>query len=83
MLVGLVVGGLCLRASVIPFWDKWFPVALAVGGWWLPDAQAAWHRRRYARGLGALADDFGARQQALEGAVKLADLLPPAPPSRP
>lgn len=79
--LGLVVGGLCLRAPFIPIWEKWFPFALAVGGWWLPDAQALWHRRRYARGLGAIVRDFGARQPALEGAVRLADLLAPVSPS--
>jgi hypothetical protein len=74
--VGLVVGGLCVAAPFIPIWEKWFPFALAVAGWWLPDAQAAWHRRRYARRLGAIVKDLGARQRALEARVTLADLLP-------
>jgi hypothetical protein len=74
--VGLVVGGLCVKLPFIPIWEKWFPFALAVGAWWLPDAQAAWHRRRYARRLGAIVSDVGARQQALEAKVTLAELLP-------
>jgi hypothetical protein len=76
--VGLVVGGLCLRAPFIPIWEKWFPFALAAAGWWLPDAQAAWHRRGYARRLGAIVRDVAARQAELESAVTLAELLPPA-----
>jgi len=78
--LGLVVGGLCLRAPFIPIWEKWFPFALAVAGWWLPEAQAAWHRRHYARGLGAIVRDFDARQPALEGAVPLVDLMGPVSP---
>jgi hypothetical protein len=75
-LVGLVVGGLCVAAPFIPIWEKWFPFALAAAGWWLPDAQSAWHRRRYARRLGAIVKDLGARQPAIEARVTLADLLP-------
>jgi hypothetical protein len=71
---GLLVGGLCVEAPFIPIWQKWFPFALAVGGWWLPDLQAAWHRRRYGRQLGALVRDIGSRQRALEAAVTLKEL---------
>jgi hypothetical protein len=74
--VGLLVGGLCLRLPFIPIWEKWFPFALGVGAWWLPDAQAAWHRRRYARRLGEIVSEVGARQRALEAKVSLAELLP-------
>jgi len=78
--LGLVVGGLCVAAPFIPIWEKWFPFALAVAAWWLPDAQAAWHRRRYAGRLGAIVRDVGLRQPALEARVSLAELLPPAGP---
>lgn len=74
VLVGLVVGGLCVKAPFIPIGEKWFPFALAVGGWWLPDAQAAWHRRGYAKRLGELVRDVGSRQPALEAAVTLKEL---------
>jgi hypothetical protein len=74
VILGLVVGGLCVKAPFIPLWDKWFPFALAAGGWWLPDAQAAWHRRQYTRRLGELVRDVGSRQQALEAAVTLKEL---------
>src|SRR5262245_2558445 len=74
--IGLAVGGLCLRLPFIPIWEKWFPFALAAGSWWLPDAQVAWHRRRYARRLGAIGSDVGSRQRALEAKVSLAELLP-------
>jgi len=74
--VGLVVGGLCLRAPFIPIWEKWFPFALAAGSWWLPDLQALWHRRGYARRLGGIVQEISSRQRALEGAVTLAELLP-------
>ncbi len=77
MFLGLVVGGLCVAAPFIPIWEKWFPFALAVAAWWLPDAQAAWHRRRYAGRLGAIVRDVGLRQPALEARVSLAELLPP------
>ena len=75
---GLVVGGLCVAAPFIPIWEKWFPFALAVGGWWLPDAQSWLHRRRYARRLGEIVRDMAGAQPALERAVTLADLLPPS-----
>ena len=74
--IGLLVGGLCVKLPFIPIWEKWFPFALAAGAWWLPDAQAAWHRRQYARRLGAIVSDVGSRQRALEARVSLAELLP-------
>jgi len=76
LFTGLAVGGLCVAAPFIPIWDKWFPFALALAAWWLPDAQAAWHRRQYARRLGAMVKDVASRQQALEARVTLAELLP-------
>lgn len=75
---GLVVGGLCVAAPFIPIWEKWFPFALAVAGWWLPDAQSWLHRRRYAGRLGEIARDMAGAQPALDRAVTLADLLPPS-----
>jgi hypothetical protein len=77
LFVGLFVGGLCVKAPFIPIWEKWFPFALAVGAWWLPDAQTAWHRRGYARRLGELVRDIGSRQRALEAAVTVAELEAP------
>src|SRR4051812_14419061 len=43
VLGGLVLGGLVVWLPFIPIWEKWLPFALAAGGWWLPDAQVAWH----------------------------------------
>lgn len=74
--LGLLIGGLCVKLPFIPIWEKWFPFALAGAAWWLPDAQAAWHRRHYARRLGAIVSDVGSRQRALEARVSLAELLP-------
>jgi hypothetical protein len=74
---GLAVGGLCVAAPFIPIWEKWFPFALAVAGWWLPDAQAWLHRRRYARRLGDIVRDMAGAQPALDRVVTVADLLPP------
>ena len=77
---GLALGGICVALPFIPIWEKWFPFALAVAGYFLPDAQTRWHRRRYARQLGEVVRDFAALQPRLEEAVKLADLLTEAPP---
>jgi len=74
---GLTIGGLCVAAPFIPIFEKWFPFALAVASWWLPDAQAALHRRRYARQLGRLVVQMARAQPALDRAVTIGDLLPP------
>jgi hypothetical protein len=73
-LAGLLVGGLCVALPFIPIWEKWFPFAVGVAAWWLPDAQAAWHRRRHGRMLGRMVRDLAARQPALESRVSLAEL---------
>ena len=77
---GLALGGLCVELPFIPIWEKWFPFALSVAGYFLPDAQLRWQRHRYARQLGDIVRDFSALQPRLEQAVKLTDLLgePPA-----
>lgn len=75
---GLTIGGLCVWLPFIPIWEKWFPFALATLGWWLPDAQARWHRRRYARRLGALVQQLGAAQPALDRYMTIQELSPPA-----
>jgi hypothetical protein len=72
---GLALGGLCVALPFIPIWEKWFPFALAAAGYFLPDAQLRWQRRRYARQLGDIVRDFSALQPRLEQAVKLTDLL--------
>jgi hypothetical protein len=74
VLAGLLVGGLCVALPFIPIWEKWFPFAVGAAAWWLPDAQAAWHRRRYARKLGGIAEAVATRQRALESRVTLAEL---------
>jgi len=74
---GLVLGGLLVWLPFIPIWEKWVPFAMGVGGWWLPDAQAAWHRRRYGRELGEIARRAAAAQPALEARVSMSELLPP------
>jgi len=76
---GLALGGLCVALPFIPIWEKWFPFALSIAGYFLPDAQVRWQRRRYARQLGDLVRDFAALQPRLEAAVKLTDLLGEAP----
>jgi len=76
---GLCVGGLCVAAPFIPIWEKWFPFALSIAGYFLPDAQMRWQRRRYARQLGEVVRDFAALQPRLEEAVKLTDLLGEVP----
>ena len=75
VLIGLVIGGLCVALPFIPIWEKWFPFALALSGWWLPDVQVRWHKRRYARALGAIALKVAATQPLLEGRVSMDSLL--------
>jgi hypothetical protein len=78
---GLVLGGLVVWLPFIPIWEKWLPFALAAAGWWLPDAQAAWHRRRHARDLGRIVRRLAESQPALEARVTVTELLPPGRPS--
>jgi hypothetical protein len=73
--LGLLVGGLCVALPFIPIWEKWFPFALAVGGWWLPTAQLGFHRRRYARALGQIVQRMSQLQPALEGRITMESLL--------
>ena len=80
---GLALGGLCVELPFIPIWEKWFPFALAVAGYFLPDGQLRWQRHRYARQLGDIVRDFSALQPRLEQAVKLTDLLGEPPPGEP
>jgi hypothetical protein len=78
VLIGLVVGGLIVWAPFIPIWEKWFPFAVALLAWWLPDVQIRWHKRRYARELGAIATTMERAQPALDQYITITDLLPPA-----
>jgi hypothetical protein len=80
VLGGLTLGGLIVWAPFIPIWEKWLPFALAVAGWWLPDAQAAFARRRYGRELGRIVHRLGEAQRALEARVPVTELLPPGRP---
>jgi hypothetical protein len=75
--VGLTLGGLCVALPFIPIWEKWFPAALAGAAWWLPDVQALWHRRRYARTLGRMVRGVAARQPAMEAKVTVKELASP------
>jgi hypothetical protein len=73
----LVLGAILLRAPFIPLAGKWIPFVLAVLAWWLPDVQARWHRRRYARELNELVASIASAQPALDRHIELAELLPP------
>jgi hypothetical protein len=75
--VALCIGGLMVWAPFIPIWEKWFPFVLGASAWWLPDAQVAWHKRRYARALGGIARRMGELQPRLEGMVTTEELLLP------
>jgi hypothetical protein len=77
VLGGLTLGGLIVWLPFIPIWEKWVPFALAISGWWLPDAQVAWHRRRYGRELGRIVGRLAASQPQLEARVPMSELLPP------
>jgi len=80
VLAGLTLGGLIIWLPFIPIWEKWVPFALAIAGWWLPDAQGAWHRRRYGKELGRIIRRLEGCQAALEAGVPMTELLPPAAP---
>jgi hypothetical protein len=77
VLGGLALGGLVVWLPFIPIWERWVPFALAASGWWLPDAQVAWHRRRYGRELGRIVRRLAEAQTLLEARVPLSELLPP------
>jgi hypothetical protein len=80
VLGGLTLGGLIVWLPFIPIWEKWVPFALGFAGWWLPDAQATFHRRRYGRELGRIITRLGEAQPALEARVPVSELLPPRRP---
>src|SRR5262249_35142879 len=77
VLVGLMIGGFMVWAPFVPIWESWFPFALAISSWWLPDAQVAYQRRRYARALGGIAQQMSQLQPRLEGMVSTEELLLP------
>ena len=66
VLSGLALGGLMVWAPFIPIWEKWFPFVLALAAFFLPDAQLAFHRRRYARALGDIALTLAGAQPVLD-----------------
>lgn len=80
--VGLVIGGLCLRAPFIPIWEKWFPFALALAAWWLPDVQVWQKKRSYERELGAIVQSLERAQPALDQRITMAELMPPEAETR-
>lgn len=73
--LGLLIGGLCVELPFIPIWEKWFPFVLAIAAFWLPNAQLAFHRRRYARKLGAIVARMARAQPQLDGTVTTESLL--------
>jgi hypothetical protein len=77
--VGLLVGGFIWWAPFIPIWEKWLPGAMAFGGWWVPDLQTWWLRRRYARALGQIVQAYAGAQRQLDRSVTSEDLLTEAP----
>ena len=74
---GLVLGGLIVAAPFIPIWEKWFPFALSIAAWWLPDLQLRGRRKRYALALGEIVKQLAGAQKALDRHITVQDLLPP------
>ena len=64
--VGGLVGAFIVWAPFIPIWEKWLPIPLAIAAWYLPDLQASWHRRRYARRLGEIVLSLETAQAQLD-----------------
>ncbi len=56
---GLVIGFVVLRTA-LPDWLEPLPIALFIGGPFIPDAQAFFAKRRYAKQLLALVEDMKA-----------------------
>ena len=79
---GLLLGGLTVAAPFIPIWGDWFPFAMAIGAWWLPDLQVRWLKRRYARALGDIVLELARAQPALDRHITVGDLLGAGEPAR-
>ncbi len=77
VLAGLVLGGLIVWLPFVPIWEKWFPFALSGAAFFFPDATRLWHRRRYARQLGAIIASLARAQPALDKHVTVSELLEP------
>lgn len=73
--IALLVGSFIVWAPFIDFWEKWFPFALSVAAWWLPDVQVRFQKRRYARLLGDIARRMGELQPRIDGMVTTEELL--------
>jgi hypothetical protein len=74
---GLAIGGFILWAPFIPVWEKWFPFALCVGAFFLPDLTRWWQRRRYAKELGQIVATLDRAQPILDRRVSMTELLGP------
>ncbi len=75
---GLLAGLFIVWAPFIPIWWKWFPILVAIAAWWVPDAQFALRRRRYAKVLGEIVTSYDSAQKQLDRHVTMNDLLPPS-----
>ena len=75
VLLGLVLGGLLVALPFVPIWEKWFPFALAISAFWLPTAQIAFQKRRYARALGEIALRLECSQPRLDALFSTEALL--------
>jgi hypothetical protein len=74
----VIVGAFIDWAPFIPIWWKWLPVLGGIAAWWVPDAQFALRRRRYAKALGEIVASYDSAQKQLDRHVTMQDLLPPA-----
>jgi len=73
--VGTLAGLMLDALPFVPFRLKWIPLLLGVAGWWLPDLQVRWYRRRYARELGDIVTGLARAQPVLDR--RLIPALPP------
>jgi hypothetical protein len=65
-----------VAATGLPLYAKLAALACAIATWWLPSAQVAWHRYRYAIAQRELARTVAAVQARLDRVLSSALLLP-------
>lgn len=80
--MGLVTGIIVIRTA-IPDWLEPLPIALFLGGPLLPDLQAWWAKRRYAKSLEALVSEMADEQREVRDYQPVLSSDPPKSDAQP